>query len=756
MSVVHSLLLALTMLAMAHGALAHSGMEPVAAESKPEVVVPHHRARAATISLVDANVRLSKATSSADRGRRLAELVEVAKQRRRDLAELVDSDPAEFLRVALPADKRAKLPAEIASLVEDDADETGDLEVLHVDHVIPGNDFYLHILTTPRGRFSLHFAGKAPSLKSGDRVRVRGKRLDQAIVLAAGATPTQPVQIIGPVAVPGTTGAQSTLAILVNFSDAPTQPFSAATAQNVIFGTTSAYDYEASYQQATLTGAVAGWFTIAETSGSCNYNNIASQAKSAAAAAGFSLSSYARFVYIFPTNTCGWWGLGSVGGYPSQAWIHTRYGFNVTVVAHEMGHNLGLYHSHSLDCGSATVATAGCTSSDYGDVFDVMGSSVSGNAPHYNAFQKERLGWLNAGVSPPLTTVSAVPGTSTYTIAPIEDARNTVSRALKIPRSTACGASNEWLYVESRQPKGFDAFVSGTLNIPAGVVIHKVTDGNPDSSYLLDMTPATASWMDAALVAGQSFTDPLTGVVIAPLSVGSSSSTVAVTFPPAACTRVAPTVTLTPSGTVYTSAGASTNYTVSVLNNDSCGCGASTFDLSASVPSGWSATTSRTASAAPAGVVTGSLTIAAAASAAAAFYPVTVRAANTSAPSTSGSAAGTLAIADAPPPPPPATLTATTSTDKSTYGLPSKGPVNVQITTTVLNGGSPVSNVAVSVRVTDPAGTVSTGNKNTDANGKAKVSYSLSKNSRKGTYRVTSTATQGSVSATSTTSFVVQ
>jgi hypothetical protein len=316
-----------------------------------------------------------------------------------------------------------------------------------------------------------------------------------------------------------------------------------------------------------------------------------------------------------------------------------------------MGHNFGLYHSHSLDCGSATVATSGCTSADYGDVFDVMGSSVSGNAPHFNAFQKERLGWLNAGVSPPLTTVSAVPGTSTYTIAPIEDARNSVSRALKIPRSTACGCEQRMALRRIAAAQGLRCVHVGYLNIPAGVVIHKVTDGNADSSYLLDMTPATASWMDAALVAGQAFTDPLTGVVIAPLSVGSSSSTVAVTFPPAGCTHVAPTVTLTPSGTVYTSAGASTDYTVSVLNNDSCGCGASTFDLERlAVPSGWSASTARTASAAPAGVVTGSLTVAAAAAASAAFYPITVRAANTSAPSTSGSAAGTLAIADAPPP----------------------------------------------------------------------------------------------------------
>ena len=42
--------------------------------------------------------------------------------------------------------------------------------------------------------------------------------------------------------------------------------------------------------------------------------------------------------------------------------------------------------------------------------------------------------------SPPLTTVPAAPGTTNYTIAPLEDARNGVSRALKIPRGiVVCG-----------------------------------------------------------------------------------------------------------------------------------------------------------------------------------------------------------------------------------------------------------------------------------------------------------------------------
>ncbi len=552
------LLLAMTLFSFGQVASAHSVTETPANGSATTVVVPDHAVRARTLSLIDARARLEAATPG-DRGQRLAEVVSVAKQRRLDLTALVDTNPREFLRVSLPAEIRARLPAEASTFVEQEADETGELEVLHVDYPDPANNYYVHYLHTAKGKFSLHFADSAPTLATGHRVRARGVKLDNAIVLAAGGV-TQPVQ--GLTALSGTLGAQKTLTILVNFSDAPSQPFTVAYAQNVMLNTTNSFDYEASYQQTTLTGDVAGWFTIAETSAGCNYSNISSQAQQKAAAAGFALANYSRFVYVFPANGCGWWGLGTVGGRPSHAWVHARYGFSLSVVGHEMGHNLGLYHSHSLDCGDAAVAASGCAASEYGDAFDLMGSSNT--TPHYNAFQKERLGWLNAGISPPLTTVAAIPGTSNYTIAPIEDARNATPRALKIPRSTACGVSTEWFYVESRQAKGFDAFLSGNLNLQTGVLVHKVTEGDADSSFLLDMTPATASWSDPALVAGQTFTDPLTGIVITPLSVGSSSSTVAVTFPPAACTRAAPTVSLTPSGTVYASAGGSATYAVSV------------------------------------------------------------------------------------------------------------------------------------------------------------------------------------------------
>jgi uncharacterized protein YfaS (alpha-2-macroglobulin family) len=241
--------------------------------------------------------------------------------------------------------------------------------------------------------------------------------------------------------------------------------------------------------------------------------------------------------------------------------------------------------------------------------------------------------------------------------------------------------------------------------------------------------------------------------------VGSSSSTVAVTFPPAACTRAAPTVTLTPSGTVYASAGGSASYAVAVTNNDSCGCGASAFDLRAAVPSGWGATSARTASIAPADSGAANLTVTASSAAPAAFYTIPVSATNSSASASAGTVAATIAIAGAPPPPPPppAVFAVSATTDKAVYALPVRGrTVNVVITARVVNGATAVGGAAVSVRVTAPGGSVTTLSGTSSAKGNVKVTYVLKWPAVAGTYQVTSLATKGAASSSGTTSFVAQ
>ena len=54
----------------------------------------------------------------------------------------------------------------------------------------------------------------------------------------------------------------------------------------------------------------------------CDTTTLATLAKAAAQGAGATLENYSRFLYAFPSNACTWWGLGSVGGNPSQAWVN--------------------------------------------------------------------------------------------------------------------------------------------------------------------------------------------------------------------------------------------------------------------------------------------------------------------------------------------------------------------------------------------------------------------------------------------------
>ena len=143
--------------------------------------------------------------------------------------------------------------------------------------------------------------------------------------------------------------------ILVNFQDNPSIPYNYSTAQDVTFNSTNAFYLENSYGQTWLTGDVFGWYTLPMSTGTCDYNQVASLADQAAAAQGVNLSQYTRRIYAFPqSGGCSWWGLGTIGGNPSRAWINGSYA--VKVVGHELGHNFGDYHSNSQPC-----ETSGCS-----------------------------------------------------------------------------------------------------------------------------------------------------------------------------------------------------------------------------------------------------------------------------------------------------------------------------------------------------------------------------------------------------------
>jgi hypothetical protein len=198
---------------------------------------------------------------------------------------------------------------------------------------------------------------------------------------------------------------------------------------------------------------------------------------------------------------------------------------------------------------------------------------------------------LDYGTSPPITTVQE---NGLYVIEPLETGGNG-PKGLAILKSTDPTTGQQtWYYVEYRQAVGFDSFLETNNNVLSGILVHTGSPSNGDSSYLLDMTPASglqnwSDWSDPALVVGRSFFDPDSGVTISTVSVDSTGAVVSVNFAAPACVHANPSVSISPSQGPMVLAGTAVTYTVSVTNNDPSNCVASSFALQANLPTEWQA-----------------------------------------------------------------------------------------------------------------------------------------------------------------------
>jgi hypothetical protein len=410
------------------------------------------------------------------------------------------------------------------------------------------NSRMIPLVETAQGPIALRLASGLP-VAPGARIAVHNpKYADGAIVggnLAMLGPPTTPsgVPSLGPANF--TPGPRKVLVLLAQINGQPASA-SAADIRSSIFtapNSANALIQEESFGQLSLTGKlrpdgdVFGPYSVVSQQNPdvCDYlgwGNLAlSQFHSAT---GLDPESWDNVIVIFQAAQCNFSGVGEIGQLnppgARHAWVNAILTNGVpttSVVAHELGHNFGVDHAGGLVCYSGSVRISfseACAvdpneiTNQYLDPFDVMGSG----ARQENAYHKWESGWL------PSDSVLSVIRSGTYLLSPEEAASHGI-QLLEVPRSA--GGPSYWL--DLRQPFGtyFDTF-SPSDPISNGVSIRYANSSNmphPSKSWLIDTTPWTASFADAPLGVGSTYSEPSRGVSITTLSLSPQGALVQIT-----------------------------------------------------------------------------------------------------------------------------------------------------------------------------------------------------------------------------------
>lgn len=363
-------------------------------------------------------------------------------------------------------------------------------------------------------------------LCSGGHIQAYGENLseeeakqqwqDNRKVLAEGGTGGG----ITPFNVPTgwTTGTSTLLYLRVAFPDSMQDPQSEAATYNTLKQVTD-YFMNSSYGRFYITPTVAplivlpypeAWYRAAQDGEFLLRNHALAIAKRM----GYDTSNYDLDVVEYRGGPGTFGGLGYVGG--KGVWVKTSA---LGVLAHELGHNLGLWHSNFWQTNPPSLIGPG-SNLEYGNIFDVMGNS--GSMGHYVAPHKADLGWITTDA------YHRVYANGTYRIYQTDQGQADSDKRYALAVSKD---SEREYWLDFRQ--GFPAIPS----LASGVMVmwspwgSGTADNSPFGSnggaQFLDMSPGSGSVSDTrndgGLPLGRTFSDTEADLHITPIAKSSTS-----------------------------------------------------------------------------------------------------------------------------------------------------------------------------------------------------------------------------------------
>lgn len=562
-----------------------------------------------------------------------SKLSSVATKRSALLVNLMQSDPEEASKLILPDEVLSDFSTINNPDLERKVTLSGTYEVFHKDPVSESApDVFDYEVVSKTGTVThLYTNGDFANITPGSQITAQAYQIknDALVVTATPELSTAGAMEATAAAPAPPLGTMKTAVILGTFNDDSSTALTTSSNQAMFTGSSGLESWinQVSYGKLQLSPTFFGPYTLTDTLESSNVcpaaaENDGTELNSELANLANSdlvksnpngWAGYQNIIFEFNCYASSYGGYAYVGETPftppgSTTSFYTGLSYDFGdggtlaeeehVLAHEISHTLGNYHANAYDCQTSAlvpednfdIQDQGCNSIQYGNPFDVLGSTSSTVLNHQDVLHKANAGWFSASNY----LVLNKPGTYTYKLLPYETPTSGIL-AINIPRGPAGGDSFDSqtsFTLEYRQPIGFDSSLAAGGSACQGETSCDATKGpminlnqfvygfgGGGDTQLIDANTTNGdNFFDSALLPGKTFTDPQTGISISTVSANSSGATVTVKIPKSvsSCTRNAATVTQVSQVNSATYPTPLT-YTYKVTSNDVGSCSAEEY-----------------------------------------------------------------------------------------------------------------------------------------------------------------------------------